>query len=331
MTNRRTLLIAVGANALATPLLSVAQQPAAGKMARVGFLHPGAAAGATLNLEALRQGMRELGYVEGKTYQLEQRWADGKLERLPALAIELVQLKVDVMVAATGPATQAAREATRTIPIVMPVASDPVADGFVNSLARPGGNITGLSMMAPELGAKRMQLLKEMVPTLSRPLAVLWNPGFAEMRARFADAQRSAPLAGMSVTSVEARNLEELNVAFETITRLGADGMLLLVDPFTSSQTKQIVEFAAARRLPVIYEVSVFVNAGGLMSYGPNLADQYRRAATFVSKILKGAKPADLPVEQPTKFELFINGKTAKSLGLTIPQSLLISAEKVIE
>ena len=331
MTNRRTLLIALGANALATPLLSVAQQPAAGKMARVGFLHPGAAAGATLNLEALRQGMRELGYVEGKTYQLEQRWADGKLERLPALAMELVQLKVDVLVAATGPATLAARDATRTIPIVMPVSSDPVADGFINSLARPGGNITGLSMMAPELGAKRMQLLKEMVPKLSRPLAVLWNPGFAEMRARFADAQRSAPLAGMSVMSIEARNLEELNIAFETITRSGAGGMLLLVDPFTSSQTRQIVEFASARRLPVIYEVSVFVNAGGLMSYGPNLADQYRRAATFVDKILKGAKPADLPVEQPTRFEFFINGNTAKALGLKIPHALMIMADKVIE
>jgi putative tryptophan/tyrosine transport system substrate-binding protein len=284
-----------------------------------------------VRLQLLRDALRELGYVEGKNLQLEVRWGEGKLDRLPALAAELVQLKVDVIVAASSPAVLAASQATRTIPIVMPTSSDPVGDGLVASLARPGGNITGLSQMAPELGEKRLQLLKEMFPKVSHAMAVLWNPDYVGMRARFEQARVAAPAVGLTVRSVEVRDARELDVAFEAIIREHPEALLLLVDPLTLSQRARIVEFAAEQRLPAIYETRDFVDVGGLISYGPNVPDLFRRAATYVDKILRGAKPADLPIEQPTKFELVINMRAAKALGIKFPESILLRADKVIE
>ncbi len=269
--------------------------------------------------------------MEGKNYQLEIRWAEGRLERLPSLAAELVALNVDVIVAATSPAVAAARQATRRIPIVMPLSSDPVGDGLVESLAHPGGNITGLSVMAPELGEKRLQLLREMFPGASHAVAVLWNPAYVGMRARFEQAKSAAPTIGVTVESVEVRNTGDLTTAFESIVHEHPDALLLLVDPFTLSQRTRIVEFAAKERLPAIYEARDFVDAGGLMSYGPLTIDLFRRTATYVDKILRGAKPGDLPIEQPTKFELVVNLKTAKALGIAVPQSLLLRADEVIE
>ena len=330
MNRRRRLVLALMAGALAAPLASFAQQPA--KIARIGFLTPASSAGDwNIRLQAFRDGLRELGYVEGKNLQLEVRWGEGKLERLPALAAELVQLKVDVIVAASSPSVVAASRATRTIPIVMPLSSDPVGDGLVASLARPGGNITGLSVMSPELGEKRIQLLKEMSPKVSHAMAVLWNPDYVGMRARFEQARVAAPAVGLTVRSVEVRDTRELDIAFEGIIREHPEALLLLVDPLTLSQRSRIVEFAAEQRLPAIYETRDFVDVGGLISYGPNGLELFRRAATYVDKILKGAKPADLPIEQPTKFELVINMKAAKALGIKFPDSILLRADAVIE
>jgi putative tryptophan/tyrosine transport system substrate-binding protein len=316
--------------ALAAPLASFAQQPA--KIARIGFLHPASPEGVgDVRLQAFRDGLHELGYVEGKNLQLEVRWGEGKLERLPALAAELVQLKVDVIVAATSPSVVAAHQATRTIPIVMPLSPDPVGDGLVASLARPGGNITGLSQMSPELGEKRIQLLKEMFPKVSHAMAVLWNPDYMGMRARFEQARVAAPAVGLTVRSVEVRDTRELDAAFDVIIREHPEALLLLADPFTINQRSRIVEFAAEQRLPAIYESSDFVDVGGLISYGPNISELFRRAATYVDKILRGAKPADLPIEQPTKFELVINMRAAKALGIKFPNSILLRADRVIE
>jgi putative ABC transport system substrate-binding protein len=329
MTMRRRLVLALIASALTAPLAAFAQQPA--KIVRIGFLHAAAAQGTEPQLQAFRDAMRELGYVEGKNYQLELRWAEGKLERLPALAAELVQAKVDVIVAASSPSVVAASKATRTIPIVMPVSSDPVGDGLVASLAHPGGNITGLSVMSLELGEKRIQMLREISPKVSVPMDVLWNPDYVGMRARFEQARYMAPAVGMTVRSMEVRDTRDLDAVFATIVREHPDTLLVLVDPFTRSQRSRIVEFAAAQRIPAMYETSDFVDAGGLISYGPNLPEQFRRAASYVDKILKGAKPADLPIEQPTTFELAINTKAAKALGIKIPDSILLRADRVIE
>ncbi len=331
MVSRRHVVISLGAGVLASSRAPFAQQQQA-KTPRIGFLHPAVPQNnSSPFLEDLRQGLRELGYVEGKNLHLEIRWGEGKLERLPALAAELVRLNVDVIVAMTSPSILAAKQATRTIPIVMPLSSDPVGDGLVASLARPGGNITGLSMMAPELGAKRLQILKEVVPKLIQPIAVVWNPDYAGMVARFRQTERAAPAVGMGVRSVEVRDSGELERALENMGRERPDALVLLADPLTMSQRLRIVEFAAEARLPAIYEQSQFVEVGGLMSYGPNVSELIRRAATYVDKILKGAKPADLPIERPTKFELVINLKSAKALGITIPQSVLVQADRVIE
>ena len=312
------------------PLGAEAQQPA--KIPLVGFLHPAAPeGGADWRLTAFKEGMRELGYVDGSTMHLEVRWGQGSLDRLPALVAELVQLKVDVIVAATSPSVRAAQQATRTIPIVMPVSSDPVADGLVASLSRPGGNLTGLSLMSSELGSKRLELLKELFPKVSHPVGVLWNPAYVGMRARYEQAQVSAPSVGMTVRSLEVRDVRELEQAFDSISREHTDALLLLVDPFTAAQRARIVAFAADRRLPAIYETSEFVDAGGLMSYGPSIVEQYRRAAAYVDKILKGAKPGVLPIEQPNKFELIVNLKAAKALGIRIPPSILARADRVVE
>ena len=331
MVSRRHAVISLGAVVLAAPLPSFGQQRPA-KIPRVGYLQPVVPENGTSPLlEDFRQGLRELGYVEGRNLQLEIRWGEGQLDRLPALAEELVRLKVDVIMAVTSPSVVAAKQATGTIPIVMPFSSDPVGDGLVTSLARPGGNITGLSMMAPELGAKRLQLLKETFPKIFRPVAVVWNPDYVGMMARFRETQGVAPAVGIGVRSVEVRDSRELERALETMDRERPDALLLLADPLTIGQRVRIVEYAAKEQIPAIYEISQFVDAGGLMSYGPNIDELVRRAATYVDKILKGAKPADLPIEQPTKFEFVINLKCAKALGVTIPQSVLLQADRVIE
>src|SRR5579862_254610 len=327
--DRRTFLILTGV-LLSAPRPAHAQRPAS--IARIGFLSPASpASGWDIRLQAFRDGLRELGYVEGKNLQLEVRWGEGNIELLPVLAAELVQLKVDVIVAATSPAVVAAREATRTIPIVMPLSSDPVGDGLVASLAHPGGNITGLSVMSPELGEKRIQLLKEIFPKVSRAMDVLWNPDYVGMRARFEQARAAAPAVGLVVRSVEVRDTRELNTALDAIIRERPEALLILVDPLTLSQRSRIVDFAAEQRLPAIYESSDFVDVGGLISYGTNGRDQFRRAASYVDRILRGVKPGDLPIEQPTTFELVINMRAAKALGITIPQSVLIRADRVIE
>ena len=328
MHRRRQLLIALGASALLAPFHSRAQQQ---KIAVVGYLSPVVPQNnSDFRLEAFRQGMREQGYVEGKDYRLEVRWGEGKLERMNALAAELVRMKPDVIVAFSSPSVLAARQATQTIPIVMPVSSDPVGDGLVGSLAHPGGNLTGLSLMAPELGAKRLQLLKQV---LSKPgaVAVLWNPAYKGMGARFAEAKNAAPAVGMNVYSLEVRDPREMEAAFDLVTRDRPDGLLLLADPLTMSMRARIVEFAREKRLPAIYETREFVDAGGLMSYGPNVNAMTRRSAYYVARILKGAKPADMPIEQPTKIDMVVNLGAARALGITIPKSILLNADQVIE
>ena len=330
MVSRRQLVTTLGSAMLAAPFTAWAQRQ--GKIPRVGFLDPALPrANTSPFLEDFRAGLRELGYDEGKNLHLEVRWGEGKLDRLPSLAAELVRLNVDVIVAVTSPSVLAAKQATRTIPIVMPLSSDPVEDGLVASLARPGGNITGLSMMSLELGAKRLQLLKEVLPHAVRPVAVMWNPDYAGMVARFRQTAGAAPAAGMGVRSVEVTNAVELESAFESMGRDRPDALVLLADPLTLGQRLRIVEFAAQARLPAIYEHSGFVDAGGLMSYGPNISELIRRAAIYMDRILKGAKPADLPIERPVKFELVINLRCAKALGITIPQSVLLQADRVIE
>ena len=264
---------------------------------------------------------------------IEYRDAEGKLERLPALAAELVALKVDVIVAAGTPAALAAKQATRTLPIVFAAAADPVASGLVTSLARPGGNVTGLSILAPELVGKCLEQLKQAVPGVSR-VAVLWQPGGLGERTEkdmLKGAEVAARALGVRLQFVEARGPADFDRAFSDMTRARAGALTVLASAMFFSERRRLVDLAAKNRLPAVYPLREFVDAGGLMSYGPNLADLFRRAATYVDKILKGAKPGDLPVEQPTKFELVINLKTAKALGLTIPPSLLQRADQVIE
>jgi len=326
MTPRRRVLIALGLSAL--PLRAFAQH----KIPVIGYLTPVVPQNNTdTRLEAFRQGMRDFGYTEGKDYRLEVRWGEGKLDRLPGLAAELVRLKVDILVTPSSPSVLAARQATRTIPIVMPTSSDPVGDGVVASLAHPGGNITGLSMMAPELGTKRIQLLREILPKPSRAIGVVWNPAYKGMAARFRDAQAAAPTVGMEVRSIEIRDSREMEMTFDALTRNPPAGLLLLADPFTLSMRARIVEFARELKLPTIYEAREFVEAGGLMSYGPNVNAMFRRTAYYVDRILKGAKPGDLPIEQPAKIELLVNLRTARALGITVPNSILQTADQVIQ
>ena len=274
--------------------------------------------------------MRELGYVEGKNLAVEWRFADGKNERLPGLATELVQLKVDFILTAGEPPTGAAQKATTTIPIVMGNSIDPVGSGFVASLARPGGNITGLSSLLGDLGPKHFEMLRSMVPRLSR-VAVLMNPTNPGHAMILKSVQTAAQKSGAKLLPVQARNPQEIESAFSTMARENAEAVIVANDGVFAQDQRRIAELAAQHRLPSVTLRREYAEAGGLMSYGPSFLDQYRRAASYVDKILKGAKPADLPVEQPTKFELVINGKTAKALGLKIPQSLMISADKVIQ
>ena len=331
MITRRNFLVTLAASTLAAPLNSFAQQP--GKIWRVGFL---AARSRPDQLDsdmygAFPRGMRELGYIEGKNLEIQWRYAEGKSERLPGLADELVQLKMDVIVAAETPPISAAQKATATIPIVMCAAGDPIGSGFVKSLGRPGGNITGLSNFTGDISPKLLDLLRSMVPKLSR-VAILVNPTNPARIATVKSVQDAARKAGVQTLLLEARSAQEIENAFTTMTREKAGAVITQPDPlFFGQEMGHIVNLAAKNRLPSIMTFRGYAEAGGLMSYGHDFAENFRRAATYVDKILKGTKPADLPVEQPTLFELHINRKTAKTLGLTIPQSLLISADKVIE
>jgi len=326
--DRRAFLGTLGL--LAMPRGVEAQQAA--KVARIGFLSGCLACGPHLP-EAFRQGLRDLGYVEGQNLVIEYRDAEGKLERLPALAAELVALKIDVILAAGEPHALAAKQATGTLPIVFVFAPDPVTSGLVTSLARPGGNVTGLSALTPELVGKRLELLMQVVPGVSR-VAVLWQPGAYGGRTE-KDVLKGAELAaralGVRLQFVEARGPADIDRAFSEMTRAHAGALTVLSTPMFIIERRRLVDLAAKNRLPALYPTRDSVDAGGLASYGPSHADSFRRAATYVDKILKGAKPGDLPVEQPTKFELLINLKTAKALGLAIPPSLLQRADQVIE
>ena len=312
----------------AAPLTATAQPPA--KVPRIGFLGVLPASAVAARTEAFRQGLRELGYVEGKNIVIEYRSAEGEPDRLPGLAAELVRLKVDVIVTGGPAATRPAKEATATIPIVMAQDSDPVRNGFVASLARPGGNITGLSTLSSELSGNRLDLLKEIVPRLSR-LAVLGqstNPGNAEA---LSEMELAAKAFGVTLQYLDVLAPKDLETVFQEASKEGADAVLVLLGAVFMSQRKQVADLAVKSRLPAMYWRSEFVKDGGLMSYAPSINDLARRAATYVDKILKGAKPADLPVEQPMKFELVLNLKTAQALGLTIPSIVLFQADEVIQ
>ena len=328
MNNRRKLLVTLGAGALAfaAPPGSFGQQQ--GKVWRVGILSPTSASLSSPNTGAFLKGMRELGYVEGKNLVIEWRFADGKLERLPDLAAELVQLKVDIIVTAGATAISAAQKATTTIPIVMASTGDPVGSGFVKSLARPGGNITGLSNMAGDIAAKFIDLLRSVVPKLSRVAMLTPSTTYGELSK---SVQAAAQKAGVKTLVAEASTPQEIENAFSMMVREKADAVFVGSPTVFAQQHRQIAELALKYRMPSLFQDRVTVEAGGLMSYGQKLTDSYQRSATYVDKILKGAKPGDLPVEQPVSFELVVNLKTAKALGLTIPQSILLRADEVIQ
>jgi putative ABC transport system substrate-binding protein len=314
---------------LSAPHAPEAQPPA--KVPRIGMLWFGSpVVGPSPHLEAFRQGLRELGYTEGQNIVIEARHAAMRPALLPDLAANLVLSKVEVIVAAGDPAIHAARHATSTIPIVMVAGADPVGSGLVASLARPGGNLTGSSALSPELSGKRLQLLTEALPGVSR-VAVLWNPADPAKALDVRETQAAGQALGVQLQLLEVRGSEEFERAFAAMTTEHAEALITLGDPLTVSHRMRIVDLAAKSRLPTMYDVREFVEAGGLMAYGPSLPDLFRHAAAYVDKILKGAKPGTLPVEQPMKFELIINLKTAKALGLTIPPSVLFLADRVIQ
>ncbi len=310
--------------------VSVAQAQQPTKVPRIGYLTGATLSAMSARIDAFRQGLRELGYVEGKNIVIEWQTAEEKLDRLPALAAELVRLKVDIIVTAGSSPTRAAKEATTTIPIVMAQDPDPVGSGFVASLAQPGGNITGLSTLAPELNGKRLEILKEVVPKLSRVavFGTTTQPGNAQS---LKEVELVAKAFGVKLQYIDVLSSKEIATAFRAATKGRADAVLILLPARVfASQRTQIVELAVKSRLPVMYDRSEFVEHGGLMTYGVNFTDIDRRAATYVDKILKGRKPADLPVEQPMKFEFIVNLKAAKQIGLTIPPNVLVRADRVI-
>jgi len=327
--DRRAFLGGLALSVLGVPLAAVAQAPP--KVPKVGYLSIGSASDPRRIAlsDAFRQGLHGLGYIENKSISIEARFAEGSYDRLPDLAAELVRLKVDIIVAYSTPATKAARDATRTIPIVMSAVVDPVATGLVASLGRPGGNVTGLSLMAPELIGKQMQLLTELVPKVSR-VAVLWNPANPSNEPQLREAEVAARTLRVRLQPLEARGPSDFDSAFAAMTRERADAIIVLVEGMFIDNRIQIARLAEKARLPAVYGIREHAEAGGLMFYGASPVDLNRRAATVVDKILKGAKPGDLPVEQPTKFEMVINLKTAKALGLTIPQAVLIRADETI-
>jgi putative tryptophan/tyrosine transport system substrate-binding protein len=328
--NRKLVgIVAIGVAFAMCGAVTQAQQPT--NIPRIGYLNAVSPLAVSDRIEALRRGLRELGYVEGKNIVIESRYAEGKLDRLPALAAELVRLKVDVIVTSGPLPTRVTKEATTTIPIVMAQDSDPVGNGFVASLARPGGNITGLSALRPELSGKQLELLKETVPRLSR-VAVFGTstqPGNAQS---LKETELAAGAFGVKLQYLNILVPKDIESAFRSAGKGQADAVLMMVpSSVASSRRQQIVELAVKNRLPATYPQSQYVEAGGLMSYGVSIVDLNRRAATYVDKILKGRKPADLPVEQPTKFEFIINLKAAKQIGLTIPPNVLVRADKVIK
>jgi putative ABC transport system substrate-binding protein len=326
--DRRAFIGEVFVGMLPAPLIAMAQQPAT--IPRIGFLSAAPLSSITARSEAFRQGLRDLGYVEGRNITIDWRSADDQWDRLPALAVELVGLKVSLIVTAEEPAALASRKVTQSIPIVMAQSGDPVVTGLAASLARPGGNVTGLTTGAFELPSKEVGLLREAVPKLSR-LAVLSNPGNPPNSTGLKSIGAAARALSLSVSVHDVRDASALAAAFAAMTEERADGLIVLPDPMFLTQRAQIAELAARARLPAIYGIPEHVRAGGLMSYAADRTALFRQAATCVDKILKGVKPADLPVEQPTKFELAINLKTAKALGLTIPQPLLLRADEVIQ
>jgi len=326
--NRRVIICLLTAALLSTVPFVEAQQPK--KVPRIGFLASSSGERLKSRLAAFHQGLDELGYVEGKNILIEYRSAEGKFERLPDLAGELVRLKVDLLVAEGAPAAHAAKNATSVIPIVIGNAADPVATGLVASLARPGGNITGLSDFNLAVVTKRLELLKEVIPSASR-VAVLWNPTNPTNPLQLKEIQAAATALGVTLLSLEAKGADDIDRAFTTMRKERSGALIVIGDPMLGTHSRRIAELAVKSRLPAIYGASEFVDVGGLMSYGTNFGDLYRRAAIYVEKILKGAKPADLPVEQPIKFELVINLKAAKQIGLTIPPNVLARADKVIK
>ena len=320
--------ILVVAVLLAVGVIADAQQPK--KLPRIGFLSAASSSAISARVEAFRQGLRELGYADGKNILIEWRFAEGKSDRLPSLAAELVRLKVDVIVAEAPTSTRSAKQATVTIPIVMMFDDDPVGSGFVASLARPGGNITGLSTLSPEISGKQLELLKEIVPKLSRVgvLGDVTRPGIPQ---ELREINVAADAFRVQVQYLEVRGSKDIKIAFRAAIKERVDAVLVLGSPVLTSERKQVVELAVKSRLPAIYAREEPVEDGGLMSYGVSIADLSRRAATYVDEILKGAKPADLAVEQPKNFELIINLKAAKQIGLTIPSNVLARADRVIK
>src|SRR5436309_3772672 len=313
---------------LAVAVIAEPQQPK--KVPRIGFQSAASPSAMTPRADAFRQGLRDLGYVDGKNIVIEWRYAEGKLDRLPALAAELVRLKVEVIVASAPPPTRSAKQATATIPIVMSYDDDPVGNGFVASLARPGGNITGLATLAPELSGKQLELMKEIVPRLSR-LAVLGSSTRSGNAQSVKETELAAGAFGVKLQYLDLRGPKDIETAFRAASNGRADAVLVLTSSVATSQRTQITDLAIKNRLPAVYDRTEFVEDGGLMTYSVSSTDLFRRAATYVDKILKGAKPADLPVEQPKKFELIINLKAAKQIGLTIPPNLLARADRVIK
>ena len=325
--NRRAFLCGLTLGTLAAPLAAEAQQ--AGKVYRVGFLWESPAVFPDA-IEAFRQGLRDLGYAEGRTIAIEYRWAEGKPERMRELAEELVRLKVDVIMTPSSVYTGAAKRATSTIPIIFMSHADPIGSGHVANLARPGGNITGLSIMMTETNVKGLELFKEAVPGLSR-VAVVWDPATPSHGPGLKAVEAAGPALGLRIQPVAVRSAREFDGAFSAIVRERAGGVLVLSTPLFIAGAKPLAELALTHKLPSLFGPRHHVEAGGLMSYSPDRADLWRRGAIYVDKILKGAKPAALPVQQPTKFELVVNLKTAKALGLTIPQSFLLRADHVIQ
>jgi len=326
MSLRQILLVPLAFGVLWATLPADAQQPR--KVPRVGFVC--ALSGPSSHTEEFLRGLRELGYVEGKNITVEYRFADGRLERFRDFAAELARQKVDIIVAASAQAIQPAKDATRTIPIIMAQSEDPVGSGFVAGLARPGGNLTGLTTMSPELSGKRLELLKDVVPRVSR-VAVLWNGANPVAALELRETEVAARALGVKLQPLKVRGPNDLGRAFSAMTRERAGALIVLPDFMFFDHRARLVDLAAKGRLPVIYEGPEFAEAGGLLAYGPRYDDLFRRSAAFVDKILKGARPADLPVEQPTRFDLVLNLKTARALGLAIPQSVLIRADRVIQ
>ena len=328
MITRRKLVAAIGAGALA-PLYAIAQQPPA-KVWRIGFLHLGSPATSGQRLEALRAGLRDLGYVEGKNILIESRWGEGKIERIAELAAELVQLNPDLIVSSSGAVVQVLKRTTSSIPIVIATAGDPVGSGLVNSLARPGGNITGMSNMSTELSGKWLQFARELVPGASRA-GLLAQGASSATRLMLAQLQPAAQALKIALIIPPVKDAADLPGAFAHFKRERAQAVIVQINAVNLDQREQITKLAAQQRLVAVYAGSDFADAGALISYGPNLNAMFRRAAIFVDKILKGAKPGDLPVEQPSQFELVLNLKTAKALGLKIPGAILLQATRVIE